>query len=95
MSLEELYVNSDVISLHCPLTPENVHMINDEAIGMMKHGVYIINTSRGKLIDSAALIAGLKSRKIGGAGWTSTRRRATTSLKTVPATRSTTTSWPG
>lgn len=68
VSLEELYRNSDVISLHCPLTPENVHMINDEAIGMMKHGVYIINTSRGKLIDSAALIAGLKSRKIGGAG---------------------------
>ena len=66
--LETLYRESDVISLHCPLTPENVYMINAESIAQMKDGVYIINTSRGKLIDTAALNAGLKSRKIGGAG---------------------------
>ena len=65
--LETLYRESDVISLHCPLTRENVHMINREAIAMMKPGVYIINTSRGKLIDTAALIEALKHGKIGGA----------------------------
>ena len=65
--LEKLYAESDVISLHCPLTPDNVHLINAEAISRMKNGVYLINTSRGKLVDTAALIAGLKSRKIGGA----------------------------
>ena len=65
--LDVLYRESDVISLHCPLTRENVHMINAEAIGEMKQGVYIINTSRGKLIDTAALIEGLKSGKVGGA----------------------------
>ncbi len=65
---EKLYAESDIISLHCPLTPDNVHMINARTIGLMKKGVYIINTSRGKLIDTVALIEGLKSRKIGGAG---------------------------
>ena len=59
--LDVLYRESDVISLHCPLTRENVHMINAEAIGEMTQGVFIINTSRGKLIDTAALIVGLKS----------------------------------
>ena len=67
VSLEKLYAESDVISLHCPLTPDNVHLINADAIARMKQGVYLINTSRGKLVDTAALIAGLKSRKIGGA----------------------------
>lgn len=64
---ETLYRQSDVISLHCPLTPDNMHMINAHTIGMMKEGVYIINTSRGKLIDTTALIAGLKTKRIGGA----------------------------
>ena len=68
VTLDELYRQSDVISLHCPLTPENRYMINAESIAKMKHGVFIINTSRGKLIDTAALIEGLKSKKIGGAG---------------------------
>ena len=67
VSLEKLYAESDVISLHCPLTPDNIHLINADAIARMKQGVYLINTSRGKLVDTAALIAGLKSRKIGGA----------------------------
>ncbi len=68
VSLETIFRESDIISLHCPLTPENTHMINMDSIGMMKEGVVIINTSRGKLIDSAALVNGLKSGKIGAAG---------------------------
>lgn len=58
---------SDIISLHVPLTPKTHHIINKEMITMMKHGVYIINTGRGALIDAKALIEGLKSEKIGGA----------------------------
>ncbi|MGE4563428.1 MAG: 2-hydroxyacid dehydrogenase [Victivallaceae bacterium] len=65
--LDTLYRESDVISLHCPLTKENDHMIDLRAIREMKDGIYIINTSRGKLIDTAALILGLKSGKVGGA----------------------------
>jgi len=65
VSLDELYKNSDFISLHCPLTSENFHMINEESINKMKKGVSIINTSRGGLIDSEALLNGIKDRKIG------------------------------
>ena len=68
VSLDELFCQSDVISLHCPLTPETRHMINDENIAKMKDGVILINTSRGGLIDTDALITGIKSHKIGGAG---------------------------
>lgn len=67
LPLEEIYRQADVISLHCPLTPENVHMINHDAIKMMKKGVFIVNTSRGKLIDTKALIDGLKNKHIGAA----------------------------
>ena len=67
-TLENLLKKSDIISLHCPLTKENKYMINDKTINLMKKGVYIINTSRGKLIDTQSLIAGLKSGKIGAAG---------------------------
>jgi D-lactate dehydrogenase len=66
--LETLYKESDVISLHCPLTPETHYLINNEAIDMMKPGVLLINTGRGQLINSLALIKGLKSGRIGGAG---------------------------
>jgi D-lactate dehydrogenase len=66
--LEELYRKSDVISLHCPLTHETYHLINEMAIESMKDNVMIINTSRGKLIDSMAAISGLKSKKIGYLG---------------------------
>lgn len=66
--LDTLYRESDILTLHCPLTPENVHMINAESIDRMKKGVMIINTGRGKLIDTKDLIEGLKSRKIGAAG---------------------------
>ncbi|MDY6932618.1 MAG: 2-hydroxyacid dehydrogenase [Spirochaetota bacterium] len=68
VSLEEIYKCSDIISLHCPLNKETEHMINADSIGKMKNGVMIINTSRGKLIDTQALIAGLKSGKIGSTG---------------------------
>ena len=68
VGLNELLENSDVISLHCPLTPETQHIINRENLEKMKPHAIIINTSRGALIDTAALIEALKNRKIGGAG---------------------------
>lgn len=67
-TLENLLKNSDIISLHCPLTPENKYIINENSISLMKKGAYLINTSRGKLVDTQALIAGLKSGQIGAAG---------------------------
>ena len=66
-SLDRLFAESDIISLHCPLTPESYHMISGEAITKMKKGVMIINTSRGALIDSEALLDAIKSRHVGGA----------------------------
>lgn len=67
VSQDELYEQSDIISLHCPLTSETEKMINSQAIEKMKKGVILLNTSRGKLIDTDALIEGLKERKIGAA----------------------------
>ena len=67
VSLEELYKESDIISLHCPLTEETHHMINASTINLMKKGVVIINTSRGALIDTEALLESIKSRKVGAA----------------------------
>ena len=64
---DELFERSDIISLHCPLTDGTRHMIDDAAIGKMKKGVVIVNTSRGGLIDAEALLAGIKARKIGAA----------------------------
>ncbi|MBQ8296859.1 MAG: 2-hydroxyacid dehydrogenase [Ruminococcus sp.] len=66
--LDTLYRESDAISLHCPLTEENHHLLSKEAFEKMRNGVYIINTSRGGLIDSEALLEALKSRKVAGAG---------------------------
>ena len=66
VDLETLYKESDIISLHCPLTAENEKMINSKSISKMKTGVYIINTSRGKLIDTDSLIEKLEEEKIGG-----------------------------
>lgn len=66
-SLDKIFSECDIISLHCPLTKDTYHIINDESIGKMKNGVYIINTSRGSLIDSQALLNGIISKKIGGA----------------------------
>ena len=68
VELDKLFKSSDIISLHCPLTPETKHVINAESISKMKNGVLIINSARGGLIDTEALINGLKSKKVGGAG---------------------------
>ncbi len=68
VTLDELYKNSDIISLHCPLTKETDKLINKESIDKMKNGVIIINTSRGKLIDTKSLIKKLSEGKIGGLG---------------------------
>lgn len=67
VSKEELMARSDVISLHAPLLPSTYHMIDEKAIDAMKPGCILINVSRGGLIDTDALIGGLKSGKVGGA----------------------------
>jgi D-lactate dehydrogenase len=67
VSLDELFQRSDIISLHCPLTDETRHMINADAIGMMKKGIVIINTSRGGLVNTEALLEGILDRKVGAA----------------------------
>lgn len=68
VDLDTLYKESDVISLHCPLIKSTEYMLNAEAFSMMKDGVYIINTSRGGLIESEALLNALKTQKVAGAG---------------------------
>ncbi|GAB1541243.1 2-hydroxyacid dehydrogenase [Scytonema sp. NUACC21] len=68
VELSELFANSDIITLHCPLTPQTHHLINTQAIEQMKPGMMLINTSRGALIDTKAVIGGLKSGKIGYLG---------------------------
>ena len=68
VTLDELLAQSDLISLHCPLTPENYHLLNEAAFDQMKNGVMIVNTSRGALIDSQAAIEALKNQKIGSLG---------------------------
>ena len=68
VTLGELLIKSDIISLHCPLTKDNRHIICEETLSKMKNGVYIINTSRGHLVDTSALIDGIKSGKVGAAG---------------------------
>jgi D-lactate dehydrogenase len=67
-SLEALYHKSDIITLHCPLTPVTRHLIDTQAISRMKPCVMLINTSRGAVVDTCAVIAGLKSGKIGYLG---------------------------
>ena len=67
VELEELFANSDIISLHCPLTEETYHVINEDAISRCKRGVVVLNTSRGALVDAEALLAGIKSRQVGAA----------------------------
>ncbi|UKO99194.1 2-hydroxyacid dehydrogenase [Nostoc sp. UHCC 0870] len=68
VELPELFAKADIISLHCPLTPETHHLINAEAIAQMKPGVMLINTSRGGLINTQAVVEGLKTGKIGSLG---------------------------
>ena len=66
--LKELFENSDIISLHLPLTPDSFHLINAETLSQMKSGVMLINTSRGGLVDAKALIGALKSGRVGYVG---------------------------
>ncbi|NLO44914.1 MAG: 2-hydroxyacid dehydrogenase [Clostridiales bacterium] len=66
--LDELFSRSDIISLHCPLTKDTWHLIDKRALSLMKDGVYIINTSRGALIDANSLIDAIKEHKIGAVG---------------------------
>ena len=65
VELAELFATSDIVSLHCPLTSETHHIINEQSIGQMKPGVTLVNTSRGPLVDTSAVIGGLKEGKIG------------------------------
>ena len=68
VTLDELYKNSDIISLNCPLTADNRYLINKDSIAKMKKGVMIINTGRGPLINSEDLVEALKSGQVGAAG---------------------------
>jgi D-lactate dehydrogenase len=68
VELDEIYANSHIISLHCPLTDANKHLLNEESFQKMKDGVMIINTSRGALLNAQDAIQALKSGKIGGLG---------------------------
>lgn len=68
VSLPELFRQSDIVSLHVPLTPETRHLIDAAALAQMKPGVIVINTGRGALIDTHALVLALKRQQVGGAG---------------------------
>lgn len=68
VELDSLFEQADILSLHCPLTPDTKHMINQQSLTKMKSGVMLINTSRGALIDTQAVIQALKSQKIGFLG---------------------------
>ncbi len=68
VELEEIWRESDILSLHCPLTPDTHHLINEHTLRLLKPGVMLINTSRGGLIDASATILGLKSGQIGYLG---------------------------
>jgi D-lactate dehydrogenase len=68
LGIDELLGTSDVVALHCPLTPETFHLIDEERLALAKDGMMLINTSRGALIDTAAVIAALKSGRLGHLG---------------------------
>lgn len=68
VTLDKLFAESDIISLHCPLTKDTRYIINERSLAQMKEGVVILNTSRGQLIDSDALLQSLKDGKVRGAG---------------------------
>lgn len=68
VALDEIWANSDIISLHCPLTPETKHMVDAQAINQMKQGVALINTSRGALIETKEVVKALKTGRIGYLG---------------------------
>lgn len=67
VSLEELLTTADVVSLHCPLTPETRHLINAERLALMRPGSFLVNTARGPIVDEEALVAALRQARIAGA----------------------------
>ena len=67
-SPDEIFRTSDVVSIHCPATPENRHLVNAERLASMQPSAFLINTARGDIVDEAALVDALQSRKIAGAG---------------------------
>lgn len=67
-TLEDLWASSDIVSLHCPLTPDTHHMVNEATLAQMRSGMTLINTGRGALVDTTAVIAALKSGRIGALG---------------------------
>ena len=67
-SIQDIFIQSDIISLHIPATPQNHHILDEQAFLMMKRGVIIINTARGELIDTQALYCAIRSGIVGGAG---------------------------
>ncbi len=67
VSLDELCEKADIVSLHCPLTESTKHLINTDTLSKMKDGVFLVNTSRGALIDTEALLDAIRTRKVGGA----------------------------
>ena len=68
VDLPELLAAADIVSLHCPLTPQTYHLINAETLQSLKPGAMLINTSRGGLIDTPAVLAGIKSGRVGYLG---------------------------
>ena len=68
VSLDELFREADIVTLHCPLTPDTHHLIDAAAVAKMKKGVMLINTSRGAMVDTSAIIEGLKSGQVGYLG---------------------------
>jgi D-3-phosphoglycerate dehydrogenase len=67
-AVEDLLAASDIVSLHCPLTPQTRNLLDDKAIGLMKPGSFVVNTARGGLIDEDALVRAIDSGHIAGAG---------------------------
>ena len=80
-TLDDLLARSDIVTLHCPLTPQNWHVIGRNAIAKMKPGVMLINTSRGALIDTVAVIEALKNGRIGYLGLDASTKRKSRSLR--------------
>ena len=68
VSLEELLAQSDIITIHCPYLPSTHHLINQQNIGLVKRGAYLINTARGAIVETQAMLGALKSGQLGGAG---------------------------
>ena len=68
VELDELFAQADIVSLHCPLTPETHHLVNSARLARMKPGAILINTTRGSVVDESALASALASGPIGGAG---------------------------